>query len=97
MEIFGQRTAAGCDHADVDRIAAVEAYGAHFAGGEHAVEHLLRLGRKHPDLIDDQGSAVGLDQLARLRRESTRKGALLMAEQLAVDDVGRDGLAVEGG
>src|SRR3954469_2638890 len=36
-----------------------------------------------------------MDQLAHLRRECPRECALLMPEQLAVDDVGGDRLAVE--
>ena len=46
MEIVGQRSAAGRDDPDVDGIAAVEPDRADFAGREHAVEQLLRLGGK---------------------------------------------------
>ena len=95
MEIVGQRPAAGGDDPDVDRMAAVEADRADFAGGEHAVEQLLGLGGKRADLVEQQRAAVGLDQLAGLGREGAREGALLVAEQLAVDDVGGDRLAVE--
>ena len=66
VEVVGQRAAAGRDHADVDRIAAVEADRADFAGREHAVEQFLGLGGKRADLVEQQRAAVGLDQLAGL-------------------------------
>ena len=47
-------------------MAAVEADRADFAGREHAIEQLLGLGRKGADLVEQQGAAVGLDQLAGL-------------------------------
>ncbi len=95
VEVVGQRAAAGGDHPDVDRIAAVEADRADFAGREHAVEPLLRLDRQGADFVEQQRAAVGLDQLAGLGGERAREGALFVAEQLAVDDVGGDRLAVE--
>ena len=95
MEVFGKRSAARRDDSNVDRIAAVEADRAHLAGREHAVEPLLGVGGKLGDLVEDERSAVGLDELAGLGREGAREGAFVMAEQLAVDDVGGDRLAVE--
>ena len=47
------------------------------------------------DFVEQQGSAIGLDELADLGGECAREGALLVTEQLAVDDVGGDRLAVE--
>ena len=76
-------------------MAAVEADRPHFARCEHAVEQLLRLRRKRGDLVEDQRAAVGLDELAGFGSEGTREGAFFVAEQLAVDDVGGDRLAVE--
>ena len=95
VEIFGQRPAAGRDDAHVDRVAAVEPDRPDFAGGEHAVEQLLGLGGKCADLVEQQGAAVGLDDLADLGRERAREGALFVAEQFAVDDVGGNRLAIE--
>ena len=95
MEVFGERSVARRDDADVDRIAAVEADRAHLAGREHAVEPLLGLGGQAADFVEDERAAVGLDELADLGREGAREGAFLMAEQLTVDDVGGDCLAVE--
>ena len=94
-KIFGQRAAVGGDHPDVDRMAAVQADRPHFAGGQHSVEQLLRLRRKRRNLVENQRAAVGLDELARLRRERARERAFFVTEQLAVDDVGGDRLAVE--
>ena len=95
MEIFRQRAATGRNDADVDGVTPIEADGADLTGREHAVEHLLRLLGHAADLVEDQRAAVGLDQLADLCRECAREGAFLMAEQLAVDDVRGDSLAVE--
>ena len=96
IEIVRQRAAGGGDDAHVDRVGAVAADRADFAGGEHAVEHFLGLRRQRADLVEQQGAAVGLDDPADLGGEGAREGAFLMAEQLAVDDVGGDRLAIDG-
>ena len=95
MEILGQRPARGRDQPDIDRVGAVAADRADLAGGEHAVELLLGFLRQGADLVEQQRAAVGLDHPADALGEGARKGARHMAEQLAVDDVGRDRLAVD--
>src|SRR6185437_11467737 len=95
IEVFRKRTAASCNDPDVHRIAAVQANRADFAGRQHAIEPLLRFWRKRGDLVENQGSAVGLDELAGLRSECARESAFLMAEQLAVDDVRGDRFTIE--
>ena len=84
-----QRAAGRGDDPDVDRIAAVAADRADFAGGQHAVERFLGFGRQRGDFVEQQGAAIGLDDAAVLGRESAGEGAFFMAEQFAVDDVGR--------
>ena len=96
VEILGQRAAAGRDHPDVDRMAAVEADRADLAGREHAVEQLLRFGRQAPKSRRARSVPPSAwTSLPVLAAKAPGKGALLMAEQLAVDDVGGDRLAVE--
>ena len=91
----GKRPARSCDQANVDRIGAVAADRANFAGGEYAIEPRLGLVGQRANLVEQQRSAVGLDQPADPFGEGAREGAGHMAEQFAVDDVGRDRLAVD--
>src|SRR4051812_43251746 len=94
-EIFGKRLAARRDDPYIDRLTAVQADGTDFAGGQHAIENFLRVGWKRADFVEKQGAAVRQHKLAGLGCERPWKGAFLMAEQLAVDDVGGNRLAVE--
>ena len=47
-----------------------------------------------PDLIEEQGAALGLFELALPLFDSTGEGAFLVAEQLAFDQFGRNGRTV---
>ena len=54
-------------------------------------------GRRHvADLVEEEGAAVALLELADAAAVSAGEGALLVAEQLALQQVLRDGGAVEG-
>src|SRR3954454_560762 len=66
-KIFGKRAAVGRDHANVDRMAAVQPDRAALSGGEDPIEQLLSLKRKRGNLAENERSAVGLDELACLR------------------------------
>jgi hypothetical protein len=76
-------------------MAAIQANRAHLAGRENAVEDFLRLGGQGPDFVQQESAAVGDDQLAGLRPKRARECAFLVTEQLAVDDIARDRLAIE--
>ena len=52
MEVLRQRPAGSGDDPHVDRLAAVEPDGTHLAGRQHAIECLLRFGRKRADLVE---------------------------------------------
>ena len=95
VEAFRQGRAAGRDQAQVDRRAAVAADRAHFAGGEHAIERFLRRLGKRRDFVEDERAGVGFDHPADPLSERAWESALHMAEQLAVHDVRRNGLAVD--
>ena len=90
MEIVRQRMAARRNDADIDRLAAIETDWPDLARRENAIQGFLRCRRKRADLIEQQRSGIGLNKLAHLRRKSPREGALLVSEQFAVDDVGRE-------
>src|SRR6516164_5835245 len=63
---------------------------------EHA-QHLGLGGRRHvADLVEEEGAAVALLELADATAVGAGEGALLVAEQLALQQVLRDGGAVEG-
>ena len=95
VEILRKRAAAGRDHANVNRIAAVEPDRPNFAGREHAVETFLGFGGQSGDFVEDQRSAVRLHELAGLCCKCARERALFVAEQLAVDNVRGDRFAIE--
>src|SRR5712671_2372951 len=58
----------------------------------------LRLhGRRHvADFVEEQRAAVGLLELAEVARGRPGERALLVAEQLRLDELGRDRRAVDG-
>src|SRR4051812_40461162 len=95
MEVFGQRMAGRGDDPDVHRLAAVEAHRSNLAGGKHSVEDFLSLRGKSAYFVEQKRSAVRVDQLSDLGRKGSREGALLVAEQFAVDNVRWDRFAVE--
>ena len=86
----------GGDDADVglDRRAAAD--GRVFALLQHPEQARLRLHRHVADLVEEQRAALGLLEAARRARVGAGEGALLMAEQLALDQVARDRRHVDG-
>src|SRR6478735_11468279 len=94
VKILRKRMAAGSDDSHVHRLAAVESDGTDLTSRQHAVEPLLRFGGKRANLIQQQSAGVRLNELADLGGEGAREGALLMAEQLTVDDVRGNRLAI---
>ena len=81
MEVLRQRPAASCDQTDVDRIGAVASDGPHFAGGEYAIEPLLRFFGQRGNVVEQQCPAVRLHHPADALGESTGECAGNMAEQ----------------
>ena len=55
----------------------------------------LQLERQGADLVEEQGAAVRQLEQARLGGDRAGEGALLVAEQLALEQVGRDRGAVD--
>ena len=51
------------------------------AGGKHPVERDLGFGRKRPNIIEQQGAAIGLKNLADFLGECARESACGMPEQ----------------
>ena len=58
---------------------------------QNAQQPRLRFQRHVADLVEKQRSAVGLLEASRRSRLGTGEGALLVAEQLALDQLARDG------
>ena len=57
---------------------------------QHAQQAGLRLERHVADLVEEQRAALGLLEAADLARVGAGEGALLVAEQLALDQLARD-------
>src|SRR5262245_59182029 len=75
----------GCDDADVDLDGARGSQALHFPFLQHA-EHLgLRLGGHIPDFIQENSPPVGLLELADLLLGGARERALLVPEELRLD------------
>ena len=55
----------------------------------------LEIGGELADLVEEERAPVGQLEAARLRRRRAGEGALLVAEQLAFDEVRRQGRAVD--
>ena len=85
IEIVGERPAARGDDSDIDRLAAVEADRADFAGRENTIEALLRFSWKRADLVQQQRAVICLDHPSGLGRKGPRKRAFFMAEQFTLN------------
>lgn len=79
--------------ADVDRFAAADA----FEGAvlEDAKEADLGGERELRDFVEEEGASVRALEPAEARAGGAREGAAFVAEQLGVDELGRDGAAVD--
>jgi hypothetical protein len=80
-------------HVDVERFDAADTFEARFL--QHAQELHLHVDGQLADLIEKQRAAVRELEAARLLRDRTRERALLVAEQLGLDERGRDGGGVD--
>ena len=79
-------------HVDVDHVLAADADD--LAGLQRA-EHLGLRGEIHvADLVEEERAAVGLLEEAALPRLRAGERAALVAEELALDELARDGRAV---
>ena len=73
---------------DADRLVAAEAL--EFLFLQHAQEFRLQLERNVADLVEEQRAAVGQLEAADLLRDRAGERALLVAEQLAFEQAGRE-------
>src|SRR5205823_1500853 len=62
---------------------------------EHAEELRLQLERDVPDLVEEEGSAIRQLEPPDPLCDRAREGAALVAEELALEQTGRNGRAVE--
>ena len=81
-------------HVGLDRRAAADR--GVFALLQHAQQAGLRLHRHVADLVEKQRAALGLLEAADRARVGAGEGALLVAEQLALDQIARDRGHVDG-
>src|SRR5579883_889609 len=86
----------GGDDAYVDLDALVAADGADLFFLQDAQQLGLHLERQLPDLVEEQGPAIGRLKQPGARAEGAGEGALLVAEQFAFDQGGNEGAAVDG-
>src|SRR5207247_752541 len=63
---------------------------------QHAQELHLDVGRDLGDLVEEERAAVGALEAAGARRDGARERALLVAEELALEDALGEGLHVDG-
>ena len=85
----------GADDADVDALGDGGADGHHLLRLDHPQELRLRLGGHVADLVEEEGAAVGRADDAHLVAVGAGEGAALVAEELALQEVGGDGRAVD--
>src|SRR5207237_2045369 len=84
----------GGEHAHVDAERAVAAHALELALLEHAQDLGLGLERHVADLVEEEAAAVGHLELAFPRPDRAGEGALLVPEELALDQLPREGGAV---
>ncbi len=80
--------------AGLDRLRAAHAH--ERAGLQHAQQLDLHLHRHLGDLVEEDRAVAGLLEIAGVALERAGEAALLVAEQLRFDQVGRDRAAVDG-
>ena len=81
--------------ADVHAYGPLAADSYHLAILHDAQQPHLRGWRQFADLVEEQGSAIGLLEPAFAARGGAGERALLVAEELRVDELGRDRAAVD--
>src|SRR5690606_27158759 len=95
LHLGGEVAVGGRDDADVDGEGALRAEPAHLAALEDAEQLGLEVLRQLAELVEEDGAAVGLLEDAGAAGDGAGEGAALVPEQLALDQVGGDGAAVE--
>src|SRR6185503_7924947 len=90
-----RRAIARRDHAHVDRDRLVAADPDQRAGLEHAKELNLELDRHLGDFVQEERPLGCALEVAAVHLRRAREAPLLMAEELALDEIGRHGAAVE--
>ncbi len=95
-DFMGEIAMGGGDEANVngDRHVAADALNGFFL--QHAQEHDLDLARQLRDLVEKEGALVGQFEAADAAARRAGEGAGFMAEQLAGDEIGGEGGAVDG-
>ena len=83
------------DHADVHLPALLPTDPANGPRLERPEQLRLELERQGADLVEEERASVGQFEQPRLGRDGAGKGAPLVAEQLALEQVGRDGRAID--
>ena len=105
MEVLAQLAAShrllrpavrGRDHAHVHHEGLVAPDARHLVRLQHAQELDLQLGRHLRDLVEEERPAVRALEVALVHPVGAGEAAPLVAEQLALDEVGGDRPAVDG-
>ena len=95
LDLLGQVAIGGRHHAHVDVDGGGGAHRLDLAVLQHP-QHLGLGARRHvADLVEEHGAAVGGDELADLLAHRAGEAALLVAEQLGLDQLLGDGRAVD--
>ncbi len=94
-DLFGEVPIGGGDDADVDLDGLGATDALHLALLEHAQEFRLQVELELAELVQEHGAAVGHLEDALARGGGAGEGALLVAEEFALDEVLGDGAAVE--
>jgi len=95
LDAFLEVPVGGGDDADVDLDGAVAADAFEFAFLEDAQELGLDLGRDFADFVQEDGAVVGEFEAALALGDGAGERALFVAEKFALDEVLRDGGAIE--
>jgi hypothetical protein len=90
----GQVAVGGGDDPHADTHRSLPSNANHFAVLQHTQESHLGRGGELANLVQEQRSAVGLLEPALAPRHCARERALLVAEQLGVDQLGSDRAAI---
>jgi hypothetical protein len=85
----------GGDHAHVDADRRLTAHAIELALSQHTQQPRLQRGRHVADLIEKQRAAVGLLEAAAAQTVGAGEGALLVAEQLGLEQLGRNRRSVQ--
>ena len=83
------------DDPDVDPTLGLAAHPPHFPALERAQEAGLKIDRKLAYLVEKERPAVGALERAGVGRDGPREGSALVAQKLALGEVGRHGAAIE--